>query len=99
MEKKSTKVDLSLISLKKHHSTPEMDTFKFMLLLSYLASLEKKSISRKRNNYCGPISFVMSNLKEMAFRYYMKLSNAENCGSNNKNNGIFIDVVLIMIII
>ena len=35
----------------------------------------------------------MSNLREMAFSFYMKLSNAENCGSDNKNNGIFIDVV------
>ena len=28
--------------VKKHHSTLEMDTFKIMLLLSYLASLDNK---------------------------------------------------------
>ena len=28
--------------VKKHHSTLEMDTFKVMLLLSYLASLDNK---------------------------------------------------------
>ena len=27
---------------KKHHSTLEMDTFKVMLILSYLASLDNK---------------------------------------------------------
>ena len=43
MEKKSTKVDFSPISCKKHHSTLEMDTFKIMLLLSYLGSLDYKS--------------------------------------------------------
>ena len=42
MEKKSTKVDFSPISCKKHHSTLEMDTFKGMLLLSYLALLDNK---------------------------------------------------------
>ena len=42
MEKKSTKVDFSPISCKKHNSTLEMDTFKIMLLLSYLASLDNK---------------------------------------------------------
>ena len=42
MEKKSTKVDFSPISRKKHHSPLEMDTFKIMLLLSYLASLDNK---------------------------------------------------------
>ena len=42
MEKKSTKVDFSSILCKKHHSTLEMDTFKGMLLLSYLAPLDNK---------------------------------------------------------
>ena len=42
MEKKSTKVDFSPYHVKKHHSTLEMDTFKVMLLLSYLASLDNK---------------------------------------------------------
>ena len=37
MEKKSTKVDFSPISCKKHHSTLEMDTFK----------VERKSIGIK----------------------------------------------------
>ena len=42
-KKKSTKVDFSPYRGKKHHSTLEMDTFKGMLLLlSYLASLDKK---------------------------------------------------------
>ena len=40
MEKKSTFLPYHV---KKHHSTLEMDTFKIMLLLSYLASLDNKS--------------------------------------------------------
>ena len=39
MEKKSTFLPYHV---KKHHSTLEMDTFKIMLLLSYLASLDNK---------------------------------------------------------
>ena len=39
MEKKSTFLPYHV---KKHHSTLEMDTFKVMLLLSYLAYLENK---------------------------------------------------------
>ena len=48
MEKKSTKKSTNAKStflpyrVKKHHSTLEMDTFKAMLLLSYLASLDNK---------------------------------------------------------
>ena len=38
MEKKST----FLPYVKKNHSTLEVDTFKVMLLLSYLASLDNK---------------------------------------------------------
>ena len=45
MEKKSTKVDFSPISCQKHHSTLKMDTFKVMLLLSYLASLDNKPLT------------------------------------------------------
>ena len=42
IEKKSTKVEFSLHRVQKQHSTLEMDTFKGMLLLSYLASLDNK---------------------------------------------------------
>ena len=43
MEKRSTKSRLfSHIVKKKHHSTLKMDTFKGMLLPSYLASLNNK---------------------------------------------------------
>ena len=31
--------------VKKHHSTLEIDTFKVMLLLSYLASLDNKPLT------------------------------------------------------
>ena len=40
MEKKSTFLPYHV---KKHHSTLEMDTFKIILLLSYLISLDKKT--------------------------------------------------------
>ena len=36
------KVDFSPISCKKHHSKLEMDTFKVLLLFSYIASLDNK---------------------------------------------------------
>ena len=39
MEKKSTFLSYCV---KNHHSTLEMDTFKIMLLLGYLASLDNK---------------------------------------------------------
>ena len=42
MEKKSTKVDFSPTSCKNNHSTLKMDTFKVMLLLFFLALLDKK---------------------------------------------------------
>ena len=58
MEKKSTKVGFSPISCKKAPFYIVNCTFKGMLLLSYLASLDNKprtcllkSISRYRNNY------------------------------------------------
>ena len=43
MEKKGRRKSTFLpYHVKKHHSTLEMDTFKIMLLLSYLASLDNK---------------------------------------------------------
>ena len=43
MEKKSTKVYFSPISCKKSYPNLEVDTFKVMLLLFQLASLDKKA--------------------------------------------------------
>ena len=42
MEKSRQKSNFLTYRVKKHHSTLEMDTFKVMLLLSYLASLDNK---------------------------------------------------------
>ena len=55
--KKSTSLPYRV---KKHNSTLEMDTFKIMLLLSYLASLDNKP----RNDFKSPFLDIEITISE-----------------------------------